>query len=59
MNNLFVGTLVLLGMLALLSLIYGLLWVILNCFFPIDYWTLSGCLSTLMVGMLVVWKLDV
>ena len=57
MYKFFLGTLLLLGMLALMSIVYGLLWIILNYFFPIDYWTLSGCLSTIGAGALVVWGL--
>ena len=50
----FLFGLLFLGMLTLLSVVYGLLWIILNCFCPIDYWTLSGCLSTLGVGYLLI-----
>ena len=57
MKKFYLGTLLLLGMLTAMSIVYGVLWILCNFFFPIDYWTLSGCLSTIGLGALVVWGL--
>ena len=50
----FLFGLLFLGMLAFLTIVYGVLWVVLNQFCSVDYWTLSGCLSTLGIGYLYI-----
>jgi hypothetical protein len=53
MNKLFLYTILFLGMMALLAIVFGVAWAVLNCFISVSYWTVSGTLSSLGFGYCV------
>ena len=54
----FLATILFLGMMTLLTIIFFIAWAIINYFITVNFWTVSGILATLGFGYCVLRLLD-